>query len=77
MAKLLFYIRTFPVTFILVVAAFTGTLWLLWPLPGALWLAAIMGLSMFIFCLFVGMAVGLLFEAIEAIEDIVSFDSFN
>ena len=74
MAKLLFYIRTFPVTFILVVAAFTGTLWLLWPLPGALWLAAIMGLSMFIFCLFVGMAVGILFEAIE---DIVSFDPFN
>lgn len=65
MAKLLFYIRTFPVTFILVVAAFTGTLWLLWPLPGALWVAATMGLSMFIFCGLVGTVLVPLFDIFD------------
>ena len=50
MAKLLFYIRIFPVTTILVVASFIGTLWLLWPLDVALWLAAVVGLSLIIPC---------------------------
>ena len=62
MAKLLFYIRTFPITFILVVASFSGTLWLLWPLDVALWLAAIAGLSMFIFCGLIGSVLVLLFD---------------
>ena len=50
MAKLLFYIRIFPVTFILAVAAFSGTLWMLWPLDVAFWLAAIAGLTVIIPC---------------------------
>ena len=50
MATLLLYIRTFRVTFILVVAAFIGTLWILWPLDVALWLAAIAGLTVFFPC---------------------------
>ena len=66
MAKLLFYIRTFPVTFILVVSSFSGTLWLLWPLGGgALLGAAIMGLSMFISCGLVGTGLILLFDAFD------------
>ena len=76
MAKLLFYIRTFPITFILVVASFSGTLWLLWPLSGvgALLGAAIMSLGVFISCGLVGTGLVLLFDAIK---DVVSFDPFD
>lgn len=61
MAKLLFYIRTFPVTTIMVVATFIGTLWILWPLDFAFLIAAAMGLNMFIFCGLVGAALVPLF----------------
>lgn len=47
MAKLL---RIIPVTTVLSVAAFIGTIRILWPLDGTLWFAAIVGLGVFIFC---------------------------
>ena len=65
MAKLLFYIRIFPVTTILVVASFIGTLWILWPIDGALWIAAGMGLNVFIFCGLVGAALVPLFDSFD------------
>ena len=66
MTKLLFYIRTFPITFILVLTSFSGTLWLLWPLGGgALLGAAIMSLGVFISCGLVGTGLVLLFDAFD------------
>ena len=50
MAKFLLYIRIIPVTLTLTVAAFIGTLWMLWPVPGVLWFAAIAGLAVFGCC---------------------------
>ena len=61
MAKLLLYIRVFPVSFILAVAAFIGTIWMLWPLAGTLWLAAIAGLTVIIPCALVEGALILFF----------------
>lgn len=63
MAKLLFYIRVFRVTFILAVAVFSGTLWMLWPLDIAFWLAAIAGLTVIIPCALVEGALILFFSS--------------
>lgn len=58
MATFLRYMLVIPA-----VAAFIGTLWLLWPLDGVLWIAAAMGLNGFVFGAFVGIALGHLFDA--------------
>ena len=50
MATLLLYIRTFRVSSILAVAAFIGTIWLLWPVDGVLSFAVIAGLTVFFLC---------------------------
>lgn len=58
MVKLLFYIRV-----ISAVGAFIGTLWLLWGLDGALWIAAAMGLNGFLFGAFVGLLLCILYDS--------------
>ena len=62
MAKLLLYIRVFPVSFILAVAAFSSTIWLLWPIDGTLCFAAIAGLTVIIPCALVEGALILFFS---------------
>ena len=59
MVKFLFYIRVIPA-----VAGFIGTLWLLWPLDGVLWLAAAMALNGFLFGATVGLLLAFLLDSL-------------